>query len=162
MFSAADTDGDGQLSFAEFSVMVTPPAPPEIPRFTLQTNVHTLLLCNDEYLQKIQKILIFYSQSIYSSSTAALQTRLSNVLTGASSKVKMQSVDIISVWMDVNRLHNNVLIHLLVPDINLLIILQQQHHRLFPPSSYCPDERWRGTPMIEWQIIRLRAANDPS
>ena len=35
MFTAADTDGDGQLSFAEFSVMVTPPAPPEIPRFTL-------------------------------------------------------------------------------------------------------------------------------
>ena len=64
--------------------------------------------------------------------------------------------------MDVNRLHNNVLIHLLVPDINLLIILQQQQHRLFPPSSYCPDERWRGTPMIEWQIIRVRAANDPS
>ena len=57
------------------------------------------------------------------------------------------------LWMDENRLHNNVLIHLLVPDINLLIILQQQHQRQFPPSSHCPLERWRGTPMIEWQII---------
>ena len=57
------------------------------------------------------------------------------------------------LWMDGNRLHNNVLIHLLVPDINLLIILQQQHQRHFLPSSHCPLERWRGTPMIEWQII---------
>ena len=148
MFSAADTDGDGQLSFAEFSVMVTPPAPPEIPRFTLQTNVQTVLLHNNavnmNISQKIQKILIFYSiHNPYI--PLQLQTRLSDVLTGASSKVKMWSVDIMLVWMDGNRLHNNVLIHLLVPDINLLIILQQQHQRHFPPSSYCPVERMCGT-----------------
>ena len=101
MFSAADTDGDGQLSFAEFSVMVTPPAPPEIPRFTLQINVQTVLLHNNavnmNISQKIQKILIFYSiHNPYI--PMQLQTGLSDVLTGASSKVKMQSVDIILVW----------------------------------------------------------------
>ena len=32
MFSFADKDGDGKLSFAEFQIMINPPEPPEEPK----------------------------------------------------------------------------------------------------------------------------------
>ena len=32
MFSFADKDGDGKLSYAEFKVMIDPPQPPEVPK----------------------------------------------------------------------------------------------------------------------------------
>ena len=32
MFSFADKDGDGKLSYAEFKIMIDPPQPPEVPK----------------------------------------------------------------------------------------------------------------------------------
>ena len=35
MFSFADKDGDGKISYTEFKIMINPPKPPEQPRPTL-------------------------------------------------------------------------------------------------------------------------------
>ena len=35
MFTYADKDGDGQISYTEFQIMINPPKPPEPPRPTL-------------------------------------------------------------------------------------------------------------------------------
>ena len=35
MFSYADKDGDGKISYTEFKIMINPPKPPEQPRPTL-------------------------------------------------------------------------------------------------------------------------------
>jgi Ca2+-binding EF-hand superfamily protein len=35
MFTFADKDGDGKISYTEFQIMINPPKPPEQPRPTL-------------------------------------------------------------------------------------------------------------------------------
>ena len=40
MFTFADKDGDGKISYTEFQIMINPPKPPEPPKPTLADLVH--------------------------------------------------------------------------------------------------------------------------